>query len=221
MTRVIFLTVALLGTIANSAALGTEVTLSANQILRIDFQMNGPFAQTPDVLFLGWEHEGPFIDNIGERHARLYHGNDLLGENVESDFGDYSAVVSLNPSNEWKSAGSVYNFASVTTVDFGDLFSGTGVGHVDFFIESGHMTFDSDNVTLIQVLATDFSAGTVITPLPTITSISIVPEPSCAVLVGIGAAAVFGLRRRRASEHFLFLDENDYWYEPRNHHHCE
>ncbi len=158
-------------------ASAVPVTLTANQVLRVDFQINGPFSQTPDVFWLGFGPDSPIANAIGSHHASLYHGSTLIGEYVSSLAGDIVGAIGLHPAGAWRSADSLFTFGSVTTVDFGTLFESNEAGHVEFSIELGDLTFDTEDIQLVHAIATDFASSFTVQPLPTITSISVVPEP--------------------------------------------
>jgi hypothetical protein len=195
MTRAIKSLAIILNMVAVVRTFGEEVTLTPNHTLRIDFQINGPFEQAPDALSLGWEHSPVEVDRIGSRHAALYRGPDLVGENVESSFGDATGLLSLNPSNAWRTADSLWNFGLPSTVDFGNLFTEPQSGHIDFFIDAGRMSFNTDNIHLAQILGTAWDSGFLIEPAPIITNVAIVSEPSAVLLVGMAAIAVYALRK--------------------------
>jgi len=185
---------AIVGMLSVGRAFAAEITLTPNQILRIDFQINGPFGQPPDVFWLGWEHLPVEADRIGARHAVLYHESVLVGENVETLFGDYAGHLSLNPSNAWRTADSLWNFNSAATVDFDNLFTESQSGHIDFFIETGRMSFNTDYIRLTHGFGTATDSSFLILPSPKITEFAIVPEPSVILLIGIATIAVFALR---------------------------
>jgi hypothetical protein len=103
----------------------------------------------------------------------------------------------LHPAGIWKSADSLFNFGSVTTVDFGTLFDGDELGHVDFSIESGSLTFDTEDVQLVHAIAADFALSYGVLPFPTITSIRVVPEISIVGDLLFAAALVSATVRRR------------------------
>jgi hypothetical protein len=157
------------------------VTLAPSQILRIDFQTNGPLSQPPDLFYLAWGPNPPLLNATGPRHATLYRGSTVIGEDVDSSYGDYVGPLGLHPSNEWKTASSLWG--SGTVVDFVNLFASPQSGRVDFRIESGNMTFDTTDIQLVQGAASSPNAGTVVEPPPTIVSVLLVPEPSSIALI--------------------------------------
>jgi hypothetical protein len=200
--------VAAMGLLFAGPAFGGELTLTANRILRVDFQINGPFSQAPDVFFLGFGPDAPIANAIGTRHASLYHGSQLLGENTASFGGDIIGPIGLHPAGAWRSADSLFTFGSPATVDFGTLFAGSEVGHIDFSIESGDLRFDSEDIQLYHFIATGFAGGFGVAPFPTITSIRIVPEPSIVANVAIALLVTFGIVRRRIAQGCPTTDRN-------------
>jgi hypothetical protein len=181
----------LTGVLFTGPLFAAPLTLRPNQLLRIDFQIQGPFSQTPDVLYLGFGPATPVAYAIGSRNSWLYHDSQLIGHTVDSLFGDLVGPMGLHPAATWKSATSLYDFGSYATVDFGSFFDGNEVGHIDFSIESGELMFDSDQIQVVQTIATDFASGIVVAPLPNITSVRIIPEPSN--IASAGTAILFAL----------------------------
>jgi hypothetical protein len=177
------------------------VTLTADHVLRVDFQIVGPLSQTPDVFWLGFGPDPPIANAIGSNYASLYHASHLLGEYTSSLPGDIVGPIGLHPAGIWKSADSLFDFGSVTTVDFGTLFEVGEVGHVNFSIESGSLTFDTEDVQLVHAVAADFALSYLVSPLPVITSISVVPEPiTVANLFVVAVFVCTALRKRQSAE---------------------
>jgi hypothetical protein len=188
----------LFGVLLAGPLFAAPLTLSPNQLLRIDFQIQGPFAQAPDLFYFGFGPATPVANAIGSRHSWLYHDSQSIGHTVDSQFGDLVGPIGLYPAGTWKSPSSLYDFGSYATVDFGSLFGGNEFGHIDFSIESGELMFDSDQIQVTQVIATGFAGGTVVTPLPNITSVRIIPEPSDFAGAGTAILGAFAVVRRRA-----------------------
>ena len=147
--------------------------LVSGDILRVRFTINNNFNLTPDVLKLNF---GLITvqQAYGMRIAELYDGNTLLGTAQSSSFGGHVGLLNLDPSNSWKTAGSVWNFDSPGVADFGPILNGTIDGRIDFTIASGAVDIPLNQVNLSMIQATSANGGFVVTPVPTITSVEIV-----------------------------------------------
>jgi hypothetical protein len=124
----------------------------------------------------------------------LYDNNTLLGIHTYSDFGEYTGPLSLSPASTWKSSESVFTFFEPAVIDFSSIRNGTINGRIDCTIKTGSMTIDFTSVNLFMIQANKSNGGHPSYPDPVITSISIVPEPASALLIGAG---LIFIRKRR------------------------
>jgi hypothetical protein len=169
------LTLALLLSIAAPHA-AAQVTLSADEVLRVHFITTPPFNTPQDVLSL---HFGIITVNqaFTTRTADLYDCGVLLASHSDSLFGNHVGQLSLSPSNTFRTAASPYTFLNPAVADFTSIASGAIQGVINFHIATGMVTFPSlSQVNLRMIRATGGSGGSVTSPSPVITSIEIAPK---------------------------------------------
>lgn len=186
-----------------------DTTLSAGQILRIEFTTRASTLGVPNALyaFLGnIQREQPF----GTMSGALYDGDTLLGTSTSATGCCGTGVYSMFPAPmTWKSAGSPWNFPAgdPAVVDFGGILGGTIDGRIDIAIDAGRFRFDIDSVALSLIEATGPNFGSTIPPAPTISSVAVVPEPSPVMMSMAGGVLLAGLSlwRQRRSQYGVRL----------------
>ena len=171
--------------------------LNAGEILRVGFTVDNNFApEPPDVMRLNFGMIN-VLESFTTRNADLYDVNSLLGSASTGSFGNHVGALNLDPSNSWKTAGSLWNFDNPGIADFGPILDGSIDGRIDFFIETGTVDIPLGQVNLNFIRANGASSGIVVTPPPTVTSIAIIPEPSTIMLSLVAAwVGCFGARRK-------------------------
>ncbi len=168
--------------------------LNAGEVMRVEFTVDNNFIPfPPDVMRLNFGLIN-VLDAYTTRSADLYDGNTLLGHAETSSFGTHVGLLNLDPSNSWEVEGSPWNFDNPGVADFGPILDGSIDGRVDFSIETGTVDIPLNQVNLNFLLATSASVGFVVNPPPTITGVSIIPEPSSVGLLLFGG--LVALRRR-------------------------
>ncbi|WP_428305045.1 hypothetical protein [Lacipirellula sp.] len=183
------------GLLLSDSAVGELLQLTSGQALRLDFELHGPFDQEPDVLFLGFDNS-VIANSVGTVSFSLYIESKLLGVTVNSLVGQINGPVGLHPAGLWKSSMSSFTSGTPTIVDFGSAFSGYRTGRIELAIESGDLLFNPEGLQVVLVIANDFAGGTVVEPLPRITSVAIVPEPAGALLAMLALIGLASLRHR-------------------------
>ena len=188
------LAAAILAPIAALSPTASGELMTSDEFLRIEFKVTGDWTPVdPDVLLLNFGLI-TVIEPFTKRIADLYDGNTLLGTASSTSFGNHVGLLNLDPSNSWKAPGSPWNFDSPGTADFTTIVDGSIDGRIEFRIATGSIDIPLNQVNLTVLRATGPNSGTVVTPVPTINSIEIIPAPGGAALLLLGA---WGRRRRR------------------------
>ena len=188
------LAAAILAPIAALSPTASGELMTSDEFLRIEFKVTGDWTPVdPDVLLLNFGLI-TVIEPFTKRIADLYDGNTLLGTASSTSFGNHVGLLNLDPSNSWKAPGSPWNFDSPGTADFTTIVDGSIDGRIEFRIATGSVDIPLNQVNLTVLRATGPNSGTVVTPVPTINSIEIIPAPGGAALLLLGA---WGRRRRR------------------------
>jgi len=150
--------------------------LTPDEVLRVPFTIDSNFVSAiPDVLSL----KLGIIDvqvAYTTRQARLFDGTTLLGEDVKGSWGSFVGPLSMNPSNSFVEASSVWSFKGPTVVDFSSILDGTIDGLIEFRIETGQVDIDLNQVDLWMIQGTGPSSGLVVSPAPILGLVEIVGD---------------------------------------------
>jgi hypothetical protein len=147
--------------------------LTPSQRLRVTFTVSPTSSPTPDVLLLNFgliQVQAAYTT----RSASLYNGSTLLGTHSSSSFGTYVGPLNLDPTNDFKSATSVFTFENPAVVNFASIQNGTIEGVIEFSIATGQVDIPLGQVNLTMEQATGPSSGFVVSPAPTVTCVTIV-----------------------------------------------
>jgi hypothetical protein len=147
--------------------------LNPGQRLRVTFTTSNTASPTPDVLLLnfGLIHVNSAYTT---RSASLYDGSTLLGTHSSSSFGNYVGPLNLDPSDDFRSATSVFTFDNPAVVSFTGIQGGTIEGVIEFSIATGQVDIPLGQVNLTMEQATSGNSGFLVSPAPTVTCVSIV-----------------------------------------------
>lgn len=147
--------------------------LTPDDTLRVEFTIdNNWLGVAPDVIML---HFGlvQVLSAYTARTAEMYDGANLLGTDTKTSFGGYVGTLSLNPSNGWVDANSVWSFKNPAVIDFTTILDGTIQGKILFTIQTGAVDIPLNQVNLTMIRGSSPSGGTVVSPPPTVTHVSI------------------------------------------------
>ena len=209
-----------IGPISTNAS---QITIDPTSALEIRFHMpDVDFVITPDLLFLGLNNlsiNAPVISHT----AQLFNANVLLGTVSNTLGGNRIGDANLE-AGAWRTSDSSYRGGPgrSTVIDFSSVIDKTIDGRIIFSIESGSFLFDDDPIINPPGGSCTGSAGSPISdpciflrvgegvgpggfrsrpednPIVTsVSRISLVPEPTTLVLVGLGLAGI-GYRMHRS-----------------------
>ncbi len=147
--------------------------LSSEQVLRIEFTTSPPFSIVPDVMMVHLGIVDVFPAHTS-RQAELWDCSDLLGTAVTTSFGGHVGLLSLNPANSFKTAGSLWTFDNPGVADFTSIHNGSIKGRVYYTIQTGAMDIPLSSVNLSLLKATSGSGGSGSSPAPAISNVQIV-----------------------------------------------
>jgi len=161
-----------------------DVITPDNKIV-IEFETSGDFNVTPDVMSLLFgltEVLEPFTARV----ASVYDGDELLGTHTSDLFGNHVGLLNLDPSNVWTTPGNVYNFLDPAEIDFTSIQDGTIEGRVEYTVLTGAHDVPLDQISMSLGQGIGNATQIVVTPAPTITSITVVPVGCAADCNGDG-----------------------------------
>jgi hypothetical protein len=113
---------------------------------------------------------------------------------TDSLYDDGALLGSSGPNGAFTGfvrSGSFWTNANSVDIDFASIDDGTILGVFTHAVAAGFRSFDTDDV----FIGLTKEAGGSLTGVAVVTSVSIVPEPSAALLVGIGLAGLAAVRR--------------------------
>lgn len=147
--------------------------LTPDDTLHVEFTINNNWqGVTPDVITLGFGII-QVLSAFTSRTARIYDDCTLLGTDVKTSFGGYVGTLSLNPTNGFIDASSVWSFKNPAVIDFTSILDGSIQGRIEFKIATGAIDIPLNQVSLSMIHATSASGGSVTNPQPTVTHVSI------------------------------------------------
>ena len=165
------------GLVLAGVAAQADVITPDNKIV-IEFETAGEYNLTPDVMSLLFGLT-EVIEPFTARVASVYDGDTLLGTHSSDLFGNHVGLLNLDPSNVWTTPGNIYVFLDPAEIDFTSIQDGTIKGRIEYTVQTGAHDVPLDQISMSLGQGLGQSSQFVVTPAPTITSITVVPVGGC------------------------------------------